>query len=139
MSGTFIVNDGVFLCIRFVFPPTIISAYYPYISKLMFVGMDRVQTGNVLLPQALRAIKKDGGIRRPLMRNDQPNGIYLMSDQRQPPLVTLRTHYPPHQRLQLQQQQQLNKQQQQGFIIRNSIGRHPHRPAPVSINNHLGG
>nr|CAH0113291.1 unnamed protein product [Daphnia galeata] len=63
---------------------------------LMFTGMDGVQTGNVLLPQALRAIKKDGGIRRPLMRNDQPNGIYLMSDQRQPPLVTLRTHIHLH-------------------------------------------
>jgi hypothetical protein len=103
----------------------------------MYSGMDGVQTGHLLLlPQPLGAIK-NGGIGRPLMRNDQPNGIYLKSDQRRP-LATLRNrYYPlPHRRLQQQQQQQLK---QQGFIIRNSNGRHPPRPAPVSNNNHLGG
>ncbi len=104
----------------------------------MYSGMDGVQTGHLLLlPQPLRAIK-NGGIGRPLMRNDQPNGIYLKSDQRRP-LATLRNrYYPlPHRRLQQSQQQQQLKQQ--GFIIRNSNGRHPPRPAPVSNNNHLGG
>ncbi|XP_059352536.1 uncharacterized protein LOC130700231 [Daphnia carinata] len=100
---------------------------------LLCAGIDGVESaGNVPLERAINI----AGIRRPLMKNDQPNRIYLRSDQRSPSLP-LRTHYyrrpplPPHRR------QQQHKQQQQPGFIRNSNGRHPPRPAPVSINNHL--
>lgn len=104
----------------------------------------RADDGRAFRPvnSPLRAINKEG-IRRPLMRNDPLEGIYLMSDQRspsllpkQPPLRTQRrTHYIPRPRQQQVKQQQ--QQQQQGFF-RNANGHHPPRPAPVPIYNHFG-
>lgn len=101
---------------------------------LLCAGIDGVESaGNVPLERAINI----AGIRRPLMKNDQPNTIYLKSDQRSPSLP-LRTHYYPRPPLPPHRRQQQHKQQQQLGFIRNSNGRHPPRPAPVSINNHLG-
>ncbi|KZS19089.1 Uncharacterized protein APZ42_014610 [Daphnia magna] len=100
---------------------------------LLCAGIDGVESaGNVPLERAINI----AGIRRPLMKNDQPNTIYLKSDQRSPSLP-LRTHYYPRPPLPPHRRQQQHKQQQQLGFIRNSNGRHPPRPAPVSINNHL--
>lgn len=97
---------------------------------LLCAGIDGVGSASNV---PLRAIN-NAGIRRPLMKNDQPNGNYLKSDQRLP-LLPLRTHYYPRSPLPPRQQQH---KQQPGFV-RNSNGRHPPRSAPVSIHNHLGG